>query len=192
LVVSVAIVSFGAGAYAGFFSQPEIKKVEALTGKTTGQPAMTDFSLFWRVWNVLDDRYVNGNSTSTNLTTDKDRVYGAIEGLVGSLGDPYTVFLPPKDRERFEADIRGSFGGIGMELGMKDGQLTVIAPLPDSPAERVGIRAGDRVLAINASSTVGVKIDEAVELIRGEAGTTVRLTIVRGENGKPFNLKVTR
>jgi len=117
----------------------------------------------------------------------QNRVYGAAAGLVDSLGDPYTVFLPPADNEAFAEDIRGDFGGVGMELGARDGQLKVITTLPDTPAERAGVRAGDAITQIDGKPVGKMTVDEAVKLIRGEIGTIVTLTINRsGEGAKDF------
>ncbi len=103
----------------------------------------------------------------------------AIQGLVRAYGDPYTVYLPPEDSESFAEDISGNFSGIGMEVGMRDEVLTVIAPLPDTPAEKAGLLAGDMIIRIDDESTDSMSIDEAVKLIRGEKGTEVILSIYR-------------
>ncbi|MEZ4200815.1 MAG: PDZ domain-containing protein, partial [Candidatus Paceibacterota bacterium] len=136
-----------------------------------------DLGEFWRVWHLLEDKYVS--ATSTGEVSATDRVEGAIDGLVDSYGDPYTVFLPREDAEQFEEDISGNFGGVGMEVGLRDGLVTVIAPLPDTPAEQAGILAGDVVVRIDETDTSGMNIDEAVKLIRGEPGTEVQLRMYR-------------
>lgn len=162
----------------------------ALSGATEGQPEQVDFSIFWQTWAVIDDKFVNGTSTTALTQEDlQNRVYGAAAGLVDSLGDPYTVFLPPADNEAFAEDIRGDFGGVGMELGARDGQLRVITTLPDTPAERAGVRAGDVITQIDGKSVGKMTVDEAVKLIRGEVGTTVALTVNRsGEGIKDFEI----
>lgn len=132
---------------------------------------------FWRVWNLLEEKYVSG--TTTEPISNEDRIYGAIEGLVESYGDPYTVFLPPEDAAEFEENISGNFEGVGMEVGLRDGLVTVIAPLPDTPAEDAGIVAGDVIVRIGETETDRMNIDEAVSLIRGEKGTEVKLTLYR-------------
>ena len=132
---------------------------------------------FWRVWDILDEKFVA--ATTTDALTIEERLEGAIAGLVASYGDPYTVFLPPKDAEQFDEDISGNFGGVGMEVGLRNGAVVVIAPLPDTPAERAGIVAADVIVQIDGKSTDGMNIDEAVRLIRGERGTEVVLTIFR-------------
>jgi carboxyl-terminal processing protease len=132
---------------------------------------------FWHVWNLLDQKFVSG-STTDNLT-DEEKIRGAIEGLVGSYGDPYTVYLPPVDAAAFEEDISGNFGGVGMEVGIRDGVITIIAPLPNTPAEKAGLLAGDKIISIDGEITERMGIDGAVKRIRGEAGTDVTLSIYR-------------
>ncbi len=136
-----------------------------------------DLNEFWRVWNLLEKKFVN--STTTDELSEDEKIWGAISGMVDSYGDPYTVFLTPEDAEQFEADISGNFGGVGMEVGMRNELISVIAPLPDSPALKAGIVAGDAVIKIDGTATDGMSIDEAVRLIRGEKGTKVKLTIYR-------------
>jgi carboxyl-terminal processing protease len=148
-----------------------------------------DLTDFWKAWNALDENYVLTHASST-LPSVKDRIYGAISGLANSYGDPYTVFFPPKEAKAFAENISGSFGGVGMEIDIKDDVLTVIAPLKGTPAERSGILAGDQVVAIDGKSTDGMSVDEAVTLIRGPVGTMVDLSLVRGT--KPLEVKVTR
>lgn len=133
-----------------------------------------DFNLFWKVWDTLKENYVDRGEI-----TDKKMFYGALQGMVSSLGDPYTVFMEPKDAQEFADDLAGTFEGIGAEIGIKKDILTIIAPLPDMPAEKAGLKAGDKVYAINGEATAGMTIDEAVQKIRGKKGTTVTLSISR-------------
>lgn len=164
--------------------------VAHLTNTTEGEPSQVDFSSFWKAWSIIGEDYVP-TSTSTGPVTDQSKVYGAIQGMVASLGDPYTVFFPPVESKTFATDIKGSFTGVGMEVGIQDGGLVVIAPLKDSPAEKAGIHAGDKILKIDDKVTSGLSTEEAVDLIRGEAGTSVTLFLSR--DGKtPFEVKVTR
>lgn len=136
---------------------------------------------FWRVWNLMEEKYVTEGEES--LLSDEERIEGAINGLVASYNDPYSVYLPKVESEEFNQNISGNFGGVGMEVGMREGLITVIAPLPSTPAERSGILSGDVIVRIDDRSTERMSIDEAVRLIRGEKGTTVTLSIFRdGEN----------
>ncbi len=148
-----------------------------------------DLTDFWKAWNALDAQYVATHASST-LPSLKERIYGAISGLANSYGDPYTVFFPPKEAKMFSDDISGSFGGVGMEIGIKDSVLTVIAPLKGTPAALAGITAGDQIVAIDGKSTDGLSVDKAVSEIRGPIGTTVSLTIMR--NNKPIDIQITR
>lgn len=148
-----------------------------------------DFIDFWKAWNALETNYVVTHPSSTPPTV-KERVFGAIGGLASSYNDPYTVYLPPKEAKTFADTISGSFAGVGMEIDIRDGILTVIAPLKGTPAEAAGINAGDQIVTIDGKSTDGLSIDKAVGQIRGPIGTTVEFTIIR--NGKPLDIKIVR
>jgi carboxyl-terminal processing protease len=136
-----------------------------------------DLTQFWKVWHLLESKYIAASSTDT--LSVEERVNGAIEGMVATYGDPYTVFFPPVESAAFAEDISGNFSGIGMEVGLRDNVVTVIAPLPETPAERAGLLAGDKIIKIDGISTEGMQIDEAVRLIRGDKGTTVVLSTYR-------------
>lgn len=148
-----------------------------------------DLADFWKAWNALSDHYVVTHASST-IPSVKDRVYGAIQGLAAAYGDPYTVFFPPEESKAFNETISGSFAGVGMEIDVKDGVLTVVAPLKGTPAEQAGVKAGDQIAAIDNHSTDGLSTDKAVSMIRGPIGTTVDLTIVRA--GKIIDIKIVR
>lgn len=145
-----------------------------------------DFKLFWDVWNKVQQKSLQKPIEDSNL------FYGSLEGLVASLKDPYSVFLRPQLAARFSQDLSGSFSGIGAEIGIKDDVVTVIAPLPDSPAEKSGIQSGDKIIEIDGVDTSGFSIDEAVNRIRGTKGTVVKLTLWRKGVDKPFKVDITR
>ncbi|HBV01560.1 MAG TPA: peptidase S41 [Candidatus Taylorbacteria bacterium] len=172
--------------------QSAIEKAATLYGKESppGLLDMTDFSPFWSAWNVLNEKYVP--ATTTAVASDEQKLWGAIEGLTASLKDPYTVFFPPEESKLFESEINGSFEGIGMEIGIKDDVLTVIAPLKGTPAERAGILPGDKILKINDEASASLRVDQAVKLIRGKKGTEVRLTVLREGRPDSFEIKVIR
>lgn len=177
--------AFGGGVYVGYERRPAIEKVRSVIGKESPTPREVDFSQFWDVWARVEDEYVDrANIDRTKL------VDGAIAGMVRALGDPYTVYLPPVQAKQFLEDVRGNFGGIGAEIGIRKDILTIIAPLKGSPAERAGLRSGDKIFKINATSTDGLSLEEAVSYIRGEIGTSVTLTIARESDVK--EVKVTR
>ncbi len=181
LAILLATATFFSGLHIGNDTRLEANIFSFLSRETKADDSV-DLTEFWHVWNLLDEKFVK-TSTSTPLT-DKEKVHGAIEGLVRAFGDPYTVYFPPEDAEMFEADIKGNFSGVGMEVGMRDDVITVIAPLPDSPAEKAGLIAGDIIVRINDESTEGISVDEAVQRIRGEKGTEVKFAIFRkGEEG---------
>ena len=184
LAISIAVAllvaggAFFLGLYVGVNKKTEVEKITTLINKEPSivfAQEQVDFDPFWKAWNLINEKFVTGNGT----TTDQERVWGAIEGLVGSLKDPYSVFLPPTDAEIFQENINGNFGGVGMEIGLRDDILTVIAPLKGTPAERAGILSGDQIVTIDDKDTSGMKVDEAVKIIRGEIGTTVVFKIAR-------------
>lgn len=188
LGVLIALISYNLGSNSsGVISSRPI----GLENETEGKPAGVDFSSFWKVWNTINEKYIPA-STTADVVTDQDRVWGAISGLAESLGDPYTVFFPPVESELFESEVRGNFEGVGMEILAQDGAITVIAPLKNSPAENAGIRAGDRVIKIEDKVTSNLSTEDAVQLIRGKKGTPVNLTIFREEVKEPFEVSVVR
>jgi carboxyl-terminal processing protease len=198
-IIALAWVgTFYLGFYIGTERRPAEEKVTDVAGKNIGRPENVDFTLFWQAWNVLNEKYIdnNGNSSTTKHASNQERVWGAVAGMTASLGDPYTTFFPPEQKKKFEEEISGNFSGVGMEIGIKDNILTVIAPLPNSPAKRSGVLSGDKVLKINSSLTSGMSADEAVNLIRGLEGTTVNLTLLRNSSGtpesKPFDISIKR
>ena len=161
--------------------------ISTLINQTVGQPKEVDFELFWEVWNSLNAKYVD----ATKLDKQK-MLYGAIEGMVNSVGDPYTVFLEPPISKKFQEEISGAFGGVGIEIGKKNGVATVIAPLKDTPAYRAGIKAGDKITKVDTKPTADLSIEEVVNLIRGKKGTKVILAISRNDEGKTIDFELTR
>jgi carboxyl-terminal processing protease len=187
-VVALLIGSFFLfGIHVGAHNRPAIEKITGITGKETAVATEADFSPFWEVWNKINEKY-----PSASKTTDQERVYGAISGLVDSLNDPYTVFFTPEESKSFEEEISGNFTGIGMEVGLKEKVLTVIAPLKNTPAYRADIKSGDKVIKIDDTVTTGLSIEESIKLIRGEKGTSVTLTILREGSDLPKEIKIIR
>ena len=132
-----------------------------------------NFNLFWDAWNIIEKNYVKQPVNETKL------FYGALAGSVAALGDPHSVFFDPEMNKQFNDELKGSFEGIGAEIAIKNNYVTVISPLADSPAEKAGLKAGDRILAIDGVDTAGMSLDFAVSKIRGPKGTEVVLTIGR-------------
>ena len=171
------IIALALGFAGGFWSR-DINQtspsfvVKNLINIDQEKPENIDFSLFWKVYNDLSAKYVD------NGKTDAQKVlYGAISGMVNSVGDPYTTFFEPVISKKFQEEISGSFGGIGIEIGKRNNILTVISPIKDTPAFKAGIKAGDKILKIDSKPTINLAIEEAVNLIRGKKGTKVILTI---------------
>ena len=161
-------------------------------------PSDVDFTPVWKAWKVIDEKFVPAAvATSTHVATttaekNQERVWGMIQGLAGSLGDPYTFFLPPKEKEIFTEDISGAFQGVGMEIAVRDQVITVVAPLKGNPAERAGIKSGDKILKIDNVETRGMDISSAVSRIRGPKGTEVKLLVMREGFTEPREIKVIR
>ncbi|MBI3633730.1 MAG: S41 family peptidase [Candidatus Vogelbacteria bacterium] len=198
LIIILPILAFMAGTHYGGAGVSNVDKITYISNKEPTLPITADFSAFWKTWNIINEKFVNVHAaTSTTATTSKEasdqtKVYGAISGLVKSLGDPYTVFMPPDEAEMFQGDINGSFQGVGMEVGLKNDILTVIAPLEGTPAKSAGIRPGDKIVKIDNKITNGMTVDEAVKLIRGPKGTRVELALSRDGEESLINLKVVR
>lgn len=151
-----------------------------------------DFAPMWKAWAILDQKIAPSKASSTKVVTEQDKVWGAIQGLAASFGDPYTIFFPPQQAKVFAESVKGSFGGVGMEVTMKDGVITVVAPLKNTPAERSGIKASDRIIKIDGISTVDMSLDKAVSMMHGDPGTIVKLTIFRESERREIELIITR
>lgn len=175
----------------GFFSGKAQSAEASFIVSSRNQIENVDMSLFWKAWALLDQKYVDTKKASSTPITSEQRVHGAIAGMVASMGDPYTSFFNPEEAEEFEAQIEGNFEGVGMELGIKEGILTVIAAIKSTPAEKAGILPGDKILKIDDTVAVDMPVEKAVTLIRGKKGTTVRLTIGR-EGKEAFEVSVVR
>lgn len=146
-----------------------------------------DVDLFSDVWNILHSEHINKNKIN-----DQDLFYGAISGMVSAMDDPYTIFLDPQLTEDFNQELDGTFYGIGAEIDKRDDFLVVIAPLPDTPADRAGLKAGDKILAIDQKETFEMSVDEAISLIRGDKGTAVVLTIFSEGDSSTRDVSIVR
>ncbi len=164
----------------------------------SGQPdnhAAVDFNIFWDTWDILEDKYLEPADLQTQEMVD-----GAVAGLVSALGDPYTAYLPATTKEISDADLSGSFGGIGIELGYKDDVLAVMAPISDTPADRAGIQGGDMILHVTDlakdfdQDTYDWTLEDAQNALRGEVGSKVTLTLLREDynDNLPFDIEITR
>lgn len=142
---------------------------------------------FWKVWGILSEKYVEATTTDT-----QKRIWSSIEGLAQSQGDPYTVFFPPAESKMFKSDITGNFEGVGMEIAIKDKVLTVVSPLKNSPAEKAGVKAGDKIIKIDDKVVSDMPVDEAVKLIRGPQGSKVKIVFIREGQAEPLEKSITR
>lgn len=193
LAVLVGFALIGSGFWLGWSSgrvYPENIVVTGVanmngSGSTT---APVDFSIFWQAWQDINDLYLRNPST-----TAEQKVQGAINGMVASLGDPYTEYFAPSANTQFQQDITGDFGGIGAELGVNNQNvIVVISALAGTPAEKAGLHSNDEIVAINGSSTETMSVDDAVNLIRGPIGSVVTLTIFREGAKTTQDFKITR
>lgn len=186
-----ALVAFFSGLSIG--GNPILQSASLFSFFSTEEPATQDeleMDEFWRVWDLMEDKFATASSTET--PTGQERMEGAINGMIRSYGDSYSVYLPPKEAESFSEDISGNFGGVGMEVGMRDNMITIIAPLPNTPADQAGVQSGDIIVEIDGESTERMNINEAVERIRGEQGTDVALKLARDGEVDLLELSITR
>lgn len=146
-----------------------------------------DFKMFWDVWDLVLNKYVDKNSLNNSKL-----YYGSIAGIVSSLNDPYSVFFDPETSKQFNEDLSGEFSGIGAEVGVRNGQIAIVAPLPGTPAEKAGLKPKDIIMAVNGASTQGMAVDQVVSIIRGKQGTTVILTILSEASQEPREVSIVR
>lgn len=162
-------------------------KISVSSKEPPAELSNVDFTQFWNVWEKIQADYYD----KTKLDSQK-MLNGAISGMVGSLDDPFTLYLPPTQNDNFKQGMAGQFTGIGAELGTKDKQVIVIAPLNGSPAQKAGIKAGDAILTVDGVSTAGWNLSQTVEKIRGPKGTTVTLTIAHRDQNSSKEIKIVR
>lgn len=189
LIISLSIFLFGSGYKLGEYST-SVSKVERpnyniLNASTPSNLKNIDFSLFWDTWNTVEQKFID----KKKLDPQK-MFYGAVKGMVASLDDPYTFFLTPDENKQSRDDLGGKFEGIGAQLGLKDNQIIIVAPLKNSPAEKAGIKTGDIIVKVDDQSVKGWSLPQAVSKIRGNKGTKVKLTISR--NGKELDFTIIR
>lgn len=192
LSMVVTLGSFGAGAafYARTYPPPQLVSSDILPEKPT-DPALAkihpEFDTFWEAWTFLDSKFYG------DVPPDQERVYGAIRGMVNSFGDEHTAFIDPFRAAIMSENIHGSFEGIGTTVRLGEtGGVEVIDVLPDYPAFKAGLHRGDVILKVDGQPVEGLNLYEAVLLIRGPAGSTVTLTILREGRPEPFKVSVVR
>lgn len=193
LLIVLAAFTFGYGLgikgfYASFVGFPKV-----VLNQETPPERNVDFSSFWQIWNTLDASYYD----KTKLVPS-EMVQGAIKGLVAAVGDPYTVFLSPDENKVAEEDLQGNFEGVGIQIGYVGTQLAVMSPLPGTPAFEAGIQAGDFIIGIKDEqkqierATNGMTLPEAVQIIRGPAGSKITLSLLREGSDEPMLVDVVR
>ena len=167
------------------FTQVQAQSVMTLQAVKSGG------GLLGEVTGILDSKFIHWKA-STTLPTDKEKEYGMIKGYVDAYKDPYTVFFPPVQAKSFAQNVKGSFGGVGMQVSEKDGRVVVIAPLKDSPAMKAGILAGDLIATIDGKDTSSMSSEEAVSLIRGDIGTEVKIGVLHNDAKAVVEAKIIR
>jgi len=199
IILVLMSASFASGTYSAQKNEVVKKLAEkevVYLGQLTGKYSKADegsitqdinFSLFWDVWDELKKEYVDKDKLN-----EKEMFYGALKGMVAAVGDPYTVFMDPKLTLEFQNDLAGTFEGIGAEIGLRNEILTIIAPLDGTPAQKSGLKAGDKIYSIDGLSTAGISVDEAVSKIRGPKGTNVTLTTFRDGASATKDVVITR
>lgn len=167
----------------GFFTGQKsilVKPPSFVLNAENGKPVDVDFSVFWETWQQVEQKFLNQDKINR-----QQMVYGAIKGMLSALGDPYTNFFDPKEAASFEEELSGKYEGVGMYVGSKDDQLTVISPLKGSPAEKAGIMPQDKIIKINETYSIDISVEEAVKLIKGASGTEVKISILRDKWTEP-------
>lgn len=182
VLLFVALSIFGSGYLIG---EKKIVFPDDLANVNQGKPTDVNFALFWEAWNKMKEKSVQ-DVDSTKM------VDGAISGMLASTGDPYTVYFTKKENERFREDIGGEFSGIGVEITAKDNLPTVVAPLPDCPAEKAGVKAGDIITEVDGAKTSEIGFEETINRIRGQEGSDVKLTIAREALDGPLEITIKR
>jgi carboxyl-terminal processing protease len=191
-IIIVVLIAFFGGYYFGVnkvaLDWKNYNPILNVVGKEPPSGLITvDFNPFWTVWQKLETSYYD----KSKLDQQK-MLNGAITGMIGALGDQFTMYLPPVQNSNFKQGLAGQFSGIGAELATKDKDIIVIAPLDGSPAEKAGIKAGDVVLKVNSQSVVGMDLSKVVDQIRGPKGSNVVLTVLHKDTQKQTDLTITR
>lgn len=156
-------------------------------GKAQQIPEGVDLTTFWRVRDILKDKYVDAGKLD-----DQKMIYGAIRGLTDALEDPYTIYMDPTETAEFSHSLNGEMEGIGAELTVKNQQLVVVSPLKNSPAQKAGLMPNDIIYKIDGEISAEMSLYDAINKIRGAKGTEVTLTLVREGTDEPFDVKIVR
>lgn len=181
LIGAIIFLSFIFGWAFGHLDAQSQKSGSSTTVINKDSSKSVDFGIFWQIWDKV-------NSDFDGKIDYQSMVYGAVNGMVNALGDPYTLFMTPDQTKSFNAEFEGKVSGIGAEVGAKDNRVMIVAPIKDSPAQKAGLKAQDIILSINGEDTNGMGLSTAITKIRGTAGTKVKLTIQRGTQKLDFEI----
>jgi len=190
--ITILVAVFYSGFFAGHVSSDNFETLAIEDGELVNRNVKSyakddvDFNLFWEVWDTVKENYV------MQPVSEVDLFYGAVQGMVTALEDPYSLFFNPEETEEFNKDLDGTFYGIGAEIGIRDDLVMVEAPLPNGPAIRNGIMAGDLILAVDGEDTFGLTVHEAVMKIRGELGAPVTLTVLHEGEEETSDIVIVR
>lgn len=192
ITIIVALLTFALGWQLGQrdlrFNFANFRPQVTFSNETAPSKQNVDFKLFWQVWDLVSSEYVDKKAIDP-----QKMFYGAVQGMVAAVGDPYTVFLPPQEQKSVSEEINGSFEGVGIQLGYdKDKRLAVIAPVKDTPADKAGILAGDLIVKIADKDAGGLSLPEAVNLIRGPKGSSIALEIYHEGDAKTKTVELKR
>jgi carboxyl-terminal processing protease len=181
ILVIMLSAAFGSGIMLGYSNRFGAPIVMA-------QDQPDQFGVFWEVWQLAENNFVDRSALDPQKLT-----YGAINGFITALGDEgHTRFLTPDEVAKQEEDIRGTFFGIGAQLGIKDGLPVIVAPFDGSPAAEAGIKAGDIIVEVDGEDVTGLSLSETVDRIRGEKGTEVKLTVYRPDSNESVEIAIIR
>ena len=184
-VILAGVISTITAAYLfGSFAQAKDTNATKTFAPSTAKQKLEAYIKFTQILNVIESEYVDEVNTV-------DLVDKALKGLMTNL-DSHSTFMDTKSYKDLTVQTKGEFGGLGISVGMKDGVLTVIAPLKDTPAYKAGVKAGDIILKIDNQATIGMSIDDSVKIMRGKPKTDILLTIIRKNETKPLEIKITR
>lgn len=188
IAMAIIIATFYTGAYIQKrYGSVNFLKADVASASSTAVDSKVNLDLYYQVLNLLEEKQIKAETISGD-----EKLYGMIQGLAASYKDPYTTFFPPSEAENFKTSVAGAFEGVGMEVGMKNNTLTVISPLKNSPAEKAGIKADDKIIGVNATTTENMSVEAAIKLIRGPKGTPVTLKIFRGSENKIKEITIIR
>lgn len=185
LIAAAITVLLAASSFAAGYLANDLIDLHAGTARGAGDEE--EFALLWEAWSWVESSYIGEIPPMEQVT------YGAIRGALNELGDPYTVFVEPPEREQERETLRGSFGGIGAHISRNENGDVILEPIPDNPAAEAGLQSGDILVAVDGQS-IGdeLTVEEIADLIRGEKGTTVILTVRKGESQRTVDIEVVR